>query len=52
MYLDDKKRAHRWLQTTLIESYELESNRGIAFKYNYNYVVDGVDMVEYHIDTS
>ncbi|KAI2512190.1 hypothetical protein MHU86_2277 [Fragilaria crotonensis] len=51
-YLDDEVRAHRWLQMTLTESKELESNGSIAPNCGYNYFVDGVDMVEYHIDTS
>jgi len=51
-YIDEEIRAHRWLQMTLIESQELELNGSVAPKCGYNYSVDGVDMVEYHIDTS
>jgi hypothetical protein len=44
-------RAHQWLQMTLVESKELESNGSITRKCGFNYVANnGVDMVEYHVD--
>ena len=52
-YLGYEIRAHRWLQMTLEESNALLSEGKIAPHCGYNYTTsDGVDMVEYHIDTS
>ncbi len=53
-YLGFEIRAHRWLQMTLVESKELESNGSITRYCGFNYVADnnGVDMVEYHVDAS
>ncbi|KAI2512867.1 hypothetical protein MHU86_1413 [Fragilaria crotonensis] len=52
-YLNDEIRAHRWIQITLIQSQEMESNKSIALNCGYHYVDDKhVDMVEYHIDAS
>ena len=51
-YIDDEIRAYRWIQMTLKESQELEANGSVAPYCGYNYAVDNVDMVEYHIDAS
>ena len=52
-YLGYEIRAHRWLQMTLEESNVLLFEGKIAPHCGYNYTTsDGVDMVEYHIDTS
>ena len=52
-YLGYEVRAHRWFHMTLAESNTLLSEGKIAAKCGYYYTSDdGVDMVEYHIDTS
>ena len=51
-YLGFEIRAHQWLQMTLVESKELESNGSITRKCAFNYVADNVVdiMVECHVD--
>jgi hypothetical protein len=52
-YLGFEIRAHRWLQMTLVESKELESNGSITRNCGSINVADnGVGMVEYHVDAS
>jgi hypothetical protein len=48
-----KIRAHRWIQVTLEESNVLVSEGNMATDSGFNYKTDdGIDMVEYHVDSS
>jgi hypothetical protein len=47
-----ERRAHRWIQLTLNESKEIEEKKLIPQNSSYRYTNgDGVNMVEYHVDS-
>ena len=51
-YMCCERRAHRWIQLTLNESKELEEKKLIPRNSGYRYTNgDGVNMVEYHVDS-
>jgi hypothetical protein len=52
IYLGFEILAHRWLQITLEESDALLLEGHIAAQCGFNYIADGIDMVEYHSDPS
>ena len=52
-YLSYEIRAHRWIQETLEESNVLVSEGNMAADSGFNYKTDdGINMVEYHVDSS